>query len=107
MKKAICSLFVLCAGAFGQTNAAGDAIQKRVQGLNLLSTPKYRTGYVFPLAAHPLPSTGRTCAIPLLRATGPGTNDSMPVVTPRIEPLRGDLVSFPAPACDEGDFRNK
>jgi hypothetical protein len=100
MKNAACCFFVLCAGVFGQTNAAGDAIQKRVKGMNLLTPPVYHNAYVFPPAS-------KICAIPLLRATGPGTNDKMPVVRPKTEALRGDLVSVPAPACDEATFTNK
>jgi hypothetical protein len=107
MKNAVCCFFVLCAGAFGQTNAAGDAIQKRVQGMNLLTPPKYHSAYVFPPAVHALPSTSKACAIPLLRATGPGTNDAMHVVRPRVDPLSGDFVQVPAPACDEDNFKNK
>jgi len=70
MKNALLGLFIVCTTALGQagsTNAAGDAIQKRVQGINLLSgrRPKYPTAYVLP------PNPPKLCAIPLLLVPAP------------------------------------
>jgi hypothetical protein len=103
MKQAACFLLV-CAAAYGQTpagNAAGDAIQKRIQGINLLSARRP----VYPPNA--IASRPFVCAIPLLRTPGPGTQDKIPVMTPKMKPSAGDLVQVPAPACDEATFTNK
>lgn len=98
MKNAVCCLFVFCAAAFGQENVAGNAIQKRVQSMNLLAPARYHSAYVFPPAAQ---FASKLCAIPLLRSAGPGTADRMRIISPKFEPLPGDSIQVPASACDE------
>jgi hypothetical protein len=91
-------LFMLCAAAFGQTasdNVAGDALKKRMQTLNLFSVnPSVPKQIVLAGAMPP-----KVCAIPLLRVNPVATNDRMQIMTPHVEPMRGDTVQVPAPAC--------
>ena len=47
------------------------------------------------------------CAIPLLNVVPPGTRDKMPAVQPPANPRENrDTVRVPAPACENGAFRN-
>jgi hypothetical protein len=90
--------FMLCAAAFGQTasdNVAGDALKKRMQTLNLFSVnPSAPRQIVLAGALAP-----KVCAIPLLSVDPVQTNDRMKIMTPHIEPRRGDTIQVPAPAC--------
>lgn len=86
-----------CLSAFAQENAAGDAIQKRIEGMNLLQPPR-------PLLAVRLnPPVGpgtAVCSVPLLNALpgGAGEKSPMPIQQPRDTGDRNS-ARVPAPEC--------
>ena len=89
--------FVLaCLSAFAQQNAAGDAIQKRIEGMNLLQPPRpLRVVRLNP----PLAPAPGVCSVPLLNALPSGAEKSpMPIQQPRDTGDR-NTASVPAPEC--------
>ena len=112
MKNALWCIILTCAAAFGQdsssSNAAADALKKRMMGMDLLNlkTPE-QVGPKRIVPAGPLTAAPNVCSIPLLGVVPPGTNDKMPVVKPQSRVLAGDTVQVPAPACDDAIFTNK
>jgi hypothetical protein len=110
MTKVVCGLVVTGAVLFGQSvpdNAAGDAIERRVESLNLLHPKSLRANLQPDRRDNRIKFAGsatpKVCAIPLLRANPAPTNDQMRVVRPPVragESSRGEQAQVPAPACD-------
>ncbi len=93
-------LFMAGVTAFGQipANAAGDSIQKRVQGIDLLHAPP--SGLRMRVAKADGLGSGY-CSIPLIEARPAGTEDRIPVLNPRdpVAGIHGDVIAGPAPPC--------
>jgi hypothetical protein len=96
MKLAAAFFGMTCFAAFAQENAAGDAIQKRIEGMDLLHPPQRMI-----LITRKAPAVGSgLCSIPLLNAlpADAGARGPMPVLSPH-DPGDRNNVRVPAPEC--------
>jgi hypothetical protein len=115
MKHAKWFVLLVSVPAFAQGlpsgNVASGALDKRMNSLDLLKPQAGIRASLSPLMTEAIrgrrSATPSICAVPLLNAKPQGdSHDRMQIAVPET-PMDKMNVRVPAPACDEGLFRNR